>query len=59
MPNRYRTRINVTLAPEVISETDKIAQSLNTSRSRVIELALNQFSNRQLRQQTLKESLGR
>jgi len=49
MPGRYRTRINITLPPEVISETDAMAKSLNTSRSQVIEIALIQFQNRQLR----------
>lgn len=55
-PKRYRQRINITLPPDVIREADETAQLLLTTRSRVIEIALNHFHQRQLRRLAFKNA---
>ncbi|MDJ0532480.1 MAG: hypothetical protein QNJ70_08280 [Xenococcaceae cyanobacterium MO_207.B15] len=50
-----KVKTAVSLSETVLSEADKLAQSLSTSRSQIFEMALSEFISRHQNQQILEQ----
>lgn len=50
-----KVKTAVSLSEEVLSEADKLAESLSTSRSQIFEIALSEFISRRQNQQMLEQ----
>lgn len=50
-----KVKTAVSLSPEVLSNADKLAESLSTSRSQIFEMALSEFAARHHNQQMLEQ----
>lgn len=50
-----KVKTAVSLSKEVLSNADKLAESLSTSRSQIFELALSEFISRHQNQQMLEQ----
>lgn len=53
-----KVKTAVSLSKEVLSNADKLAESLSTSRSQIFELALSEFISRHQNQQMLEQLDG-